>query len=34
VMSVKVKITPAATNISADSTMFERSTSVIPPLGP
>ena len=34
VMSVKVKITPTATNISADSTMFERSTSVIPPLGP
>jgi prepilin-type N-terminal cleavage/methylation domain-containing protein len=34
VMSVKVKITPTATNLSADSTMFERSTSVIPPLGP
>ena len=34
VMSVKVKITPTATNISADSTMFERSTSVVPPLGP
>jgi prepilin-type N-terminal cleavage/methylation domain-containing protein len=34
VMSVKVKITPTATNLTADSTMFERSTSVVPPLGP
>jgi prepilin-type N-terminal cleavage/methylation domain-containing protein len=34
VMSVKVKVTPTSAALSADSTMFERSTSVIPPLGP
>jgi prepilin-type N-terminal cleavage/methylation domain-containing protein len=32
VMRVKVKVTPTATSLSADSTMFERSTSIIPPL--
>jgi prepilin-type N-terminal cleavage/methylation domain-containing protein len=34
VMSVKVKVTPTSTALAADSTMFERSTSVVPPLGP
>jgi prepilin-type N-terminal cleavage/methylation domain-containing protein len=32
VMSVKVRITPTATSLAADSTTFERSTSIIPPL--
>jgi prepilin-type N-terminal cleavage/methylation domain-containing protein len=34
VMQVKVRVTPTSTALSADSTTFERSTSVLPPLGP